>query len=91
MRRWAFRLLLALTVLSWLPVAVITATYVVALAAGCDPQRGSLVHCLMPGADAGGALNAVLITGWLMLVLAPVALLTACAWAMIGLVGLLRR
>lgn len=91
MRRWGFRLLLALTVLSWLPVAVITATYGVALLAGCDAQRGSLVHCLMPGADAGGLMNAVLITGWLMLVLSPVALLTACAWAVIGLIGLFRR
>jgi hypothetical protein len=91
MRRWGLPLLLALTVLSWLPVAVITATYGVALAAGCDPQRGSLVHGLMPGLDGGGALNAVLITGWLMLVLSPVALLTACAWAVIGLAGLLRR
>jgi hypothetical protein len=89
MRRWGLPLLLALTVLSWLPVAVITATYGVALAAGCDPQRGSLVHGLMPGLDGGGSLKAVLITGGLMLLLPPVALRTARPWAVIRLAGLL--
>jgi hypothetical protein len=79
------------TLLSCLPVADTTATHRLALAAGCDPQRGRLVHGLMPGLDGGGALKAVLITGGLMLLLPPVALLTARAWAVIGLARLLRR
>jgi hypothetical protein len=87
-KRWAFRLLAALTVLSWLPVAVITASYAVALLMGCDPQRGSLLHCLWPEGDA---VEAVRITGWTMLVLGPLALLTVGIWAVIGLVALVRR
>ena len=71
-------------------VSVVLAS-AVASALDCPLDEGSVHPCRLAGADIGETLYAAFVMGWLMLVTAPVMLVTALVWIVLGLRALRGR
>ncbi len=84
-------LLAVVTVASVTPLVSLIASSGVASALDCPLDEGSAHPCRLAGTDIGDTLYAGFVMGWLMLVTAPVMLVTALFWIVFALRSLHRR
>lgn len=73
-----------------LPVLSVLLATLVADAAGCPLDEGSVHTCVILGVDRGGTLSAMFLLGWLMLVSLPVGAVGALGLVVIGSIALIR-
>jgi hypothetical protein len=72
--------LIAATVISWLPLLLLLLSIGIASALGCRLDEASVHPCPAAGMDLGPALSGGFISAWLLLFVWPVMLITLAAW-----------
>ena len=84
-------LLAGATLLAWLPLLGVLFASAFAEVAGCQVNEAGGQPCLMGGADWGPFLTTLFTLGWLMLVTAPLMLVSIVAWVIVLVVRLRQR
>jgi hypothetical protein len=82
--------LIVATVISWMPLLALLLSIGIASALGCRLDEASVHPCKAAGMDLGPALSDGFISGWLLLFVWPVMLITLVAWIVL-LVRMLAR
>lgn len=82
--------LLAILALALWPVGLVLIASGLASAGGCALDEGSIHVCVIGGLDLGGALYAMFVSGWFMLVTIPLGALAVVVWTGWLVVSLLR-
>lgn len=88
-RAFGIGVLIVATVISWIPMLMLVLSIGIASALGCRLDEAS-VHPRAAGMDLGPALSDGFMSGWLLLVVWPVMLISQVAWIVL-LVRMLRR
>ncbi|MGU3495668.1 hypothetical protein ACLBXM_16635 [Xanthobacteraceae bacterium A53D] len=79
------------TLLIWLPFLGVVGAIVTAEVLGCRLNEGNAHPCLLFGRDIGDTLYSLFVMGWLMLLTAPLMVITALLWSGLALRRLWRR
>jgi hypothetical protein len=79
-RRLGVAALAVVTVIVWLPFAGLVASIYLGSALHCAVDEASVHPCMFLGTDIGPTLYSGFVGGWLVLVTAPLMLVTAIAW-----------
>jgi hypothetical protein len=74
----------ALTFLPWLPLVLGLAAGSVGAGLGCRVDEAGVYPCPLLGSDIGGVLAFLGVLPWISVSLAPVALIGAIAWPLLG-------
>ncbi|MGN7124943.1 hypothetical protein [Methylorubrum thiocyanatum] len=82
-------MMLAATVVVWMPALLFALGFALVHLTGCRADEASAHPCLVAGIDIGGLLYALLMMGWLVVLLLPFMLLTLVIWLGIGLRALI--
>ena len=88
--RIAYIVLSVLLLLCLLPVLSTLAAGLIAAAAGCPLDEGSVHGCIILGADWGGTLYTAAMMGWFGLITLPFAAAFALALVLLAFVHLIR-
>ena len=91
LRRPALFILCVVTVIAWAPLAGVLAGAALSSAFDCRVDEGSVHPCVVGGIDLGSFLNLLTVSGWLMLGLWPVMLLTLVVWLGLLVWAVVRR
>ena len=89
--RIALVLLAVVTVASAAPLVSVLLSSMAAGLLDCRLDEGAAHACRLAGVDIGETLYAAFAMGWLMLLTAPVMLVAALSWVVIGVRALRRR
>lgn len=79
--RWV---LIALTVIGWLPFCAMALSSAVAAWLGCGLNEAAAQPCTVAGVDVSEWLYVGFVSGWLMVYTLPLMLGTAVAWLVVG-------
>jgi hypothetical protein len=78
------------SLLGWLPVLSILVAAAIAAAGHCQGTEAGAGSCMLLGADFGGIVYALGVSGWFFLQTWPLALASIVLWALVGIRRVLR-
>jgi hypothetical protein len=87
----AFITLWVVTVVGWLPFALVLSAGLFATAFGCVANEGDAHPCVVAGYDFGELIYIAGVSGWFMLVTWPLMLITLVVWIALAAVAVTRR
>jgi len=89
--RGLFWAAVAVTIIGWAPLLCVLAASSFANAYGCELNEGDIHPCVVAGHDFGPLLYDLGMMGWLMILGAPLMLLSLAMWIVILILALRRQ
>ena len=83
--------LLAILIITFLPLLGVFVSTSIADAAGCTVNEGGTYPCVVMGQDFGGLLNFLFVAGWLMLLTLPLGVIASAVWLVLLIAHLISR